>query len=185
MSAAILRTFGKMGLSALAGGMLLMPLAVRAENCQWLNAATAGGLLGGEAAMKVTHTSPEDTTCEFTLKHGAETATLKIEVRTMASVDKDFPAYRARCGTDSTPMRAIGNEAFDCLADDGPGRVREQIVSRVRERAFVLTWTFPKAGPNQAQEPGSGGVAAGGAPPPDTARDRFRNVAEQVAGSLF
>jgi hypothetical protein len=155
------------------GCSLLMPTLARAENCAWLNAATAGGLLGGDPVMKVTHTSADDTTCRFTLKQGETEETLEIAVHTMAMVSHDFPSYLNQCTNASTPLRAIGNEAIECTLSAKPTETTETIVSRVRQRAFVLKWTMAKAG--NATDPQS----------QDQMRDKIRNVAEQVAGSLF
>lgn len=154
---------------------ILFPSICRSESCPWLNAATAGGLLGGEVTMKVIHSSPADTTCEFTLKRDTSISTLQIAVHTMSAVNREFQQYLAQCGAGALPLRAVGNEAVECMqsADANHATKSEQIISRVRERAFVLTWTMPKSdleASSQAQ---------------DDIRERFRNVAEQVAGSLF
>jgi hypothetical protein len=161
------------GLWLAVGILLLAPAVSRSENCAWLNAATAGGLLGGEVSMKVVHTSPEDTTCEFTLKHDSSVSTLKIAVHTMNARSHEFPALLAQCGTTGMPLRAVGNEALECTRTSGSNQVTEQLVSRVRERAFVLTWAMPKPHGDAASQS------------QDEIRDKFRNVAEQVAGSLF
>jgi hypothetical protein len=155
------------------GLCLLSPLIGRAEICAWLNAATAGGLIGGEVTYKVTHTSPEDTTCVFTRNSGASVSTLQISVNTMTEHEKEFPGFLVLCGATATPIRAVGNEAVECTQSIDPGRVTEQIVARVRERAFVLRWTMPT--PN----------ADASIPAPGEVQERLRNVAEQVAGSLF
>jgi hypothetical protein len=152
--------------------LLLAPLC-RAENCAWLNAATAGGLLGGDVTMKVTHTSAADTTCEFTLKRAGVAATLEIAVHTMSMASHDYPAYVALCGSTTMPLRAVGNEAVECSLKPTPERRSEQIVSRVRDRVFLLKWTMP------ASDSSASSLSR------DELHDRIRNVAEQVAGSLF
>jgi hypothetical protein len=151
---------------------MLAPLAARAENCPWLNAATAGGLLGGEVSMTVTHTSPQDITCEFALKQSATLSALKIEVHTMSNVHQEFQSLASACGTEALPLRAVGNEAVACTQNSGTNQ-SEEIIARVRERAFLLRWTAPR--PLQEGMPLSR----------EDIQDRFRNVAEQVAGSLF
>jgi hypothetical protein len=159
------------GVWLVLAAVLCAPAVGRAENCAWLNAATAGGLLGGEASMKVTTTSGFDTTCEFTLTGKSAVSKLTIVVHSMAVTHEEFPAFLAQCGSDGTAMRAIGNEAVECMRASGENEVTEQVISRVRDRALVLTWVMPKpAGDAQAQS---------------EIRDKFRNVAEQVAGSLF
>ena len=148
------------------------PALCRAENCAWLNAATAGGLLGGEATMKVTHTSQEDTTCEFTTKE-RPFSTLQIAVHTMKDFQHEFPSYLKQCDKESFPLRAVGNEAVECSHTGTSSEMVEQIVSRVRDRVFILTWRMP--------------MPRTDTPPQAKAdmRDNIRNVAEQVAGSLF
>ncbi len=159
------------GVWLVLAAVLCAPAICRSENCAWLNAATAGGLLGGEASMKVITTSGFDTTCEFTLKGKSAVSKLTIVVHSMAVTREGFPALLAQRGTTGAAMRAVGNEAMECMRTSGENEVTEQVISRVRDRAFVLTWVMPKpAGDAQAQ---------------GEIRDKFRNVAEQVAGSLF
>jgi hypothetical protein len=91
---------------------------------------------------------------------------LRIVVHTMEVPSKDFAAYLSQCDGATIPLKAIGNEAFQCVLKDTSGE--EQVIGRVRERAFILTIrrnlpTLPKEG----------------------LREDTRNIAEQVAGSLF
>ena len=155
------------------GVLLLIPALCRGENCAWLNAATAGGVLGGQVTSTVVHTTPQDTTCEFTRSQGAAIFSLQIAVHTMAAFDKEFPAYLGLCGTSAIPLRAIGNEAVECTRHDGHDLVSELVVGRVRDRAFILKWSMPKSS------------QGAGAQSQDEIRETIRNVAEQVAGSLF
>jgi len=157
----------------LFGICLLLPALGQGENCPWLNAATAGGLLGGNVTMEVTHPGLSDTTCKFVLNTESAHAQLEIVVHTMATIGDEFPQILADCGTSSTPLKAIGNEAVECTRNDGTGDVTEQIVSRVRERAFFLKWTMPKSS------------RAINAQLQDEIREKIRNIAEQIAGSLF
>jgi hypothetical protein len=162
--------------------------------CPWLNAATAAGLLGGDVDMSVTK-APEqvegkgagaatyadqlrmdrfDVSCTFSRKTGSGLSVLLIDVRTMADIATGFPPILSRCSGKRLPLRGIGNEAFQC-AIDGGGQAgsdgEEQVIARVRDRAFVLT---------VRREAKGGKASATGALSDDT-----RNVAEQVAGSLF
>jgi hypothetical protein len=140
------------------------------EACPWLNAATAGGFLGGPVTSNVTHPSPNkyDATCEFVRHEGPLTTSLRIEVETMKDPPHDFASYNSRCGADATPLRAIGNEALVCSLQGKKKQVSEQVVSRVRERAFIV-----RASSN-AQPPASSAL-----------REQARRAAEQVAGMLF
>ena len=157
----------------LLGLCLLLPSLGRAENCAWLNAATAGGLLRGDVSMKVTHTGAADMTCEFTLKQGSTLSTLEIAVHTMGMVAHEYPRYVAQCGSTTVPLKGVGNEAVECTLKPTPERRLEQIVSRVRDRAFLLKWTMPAG---DASAPGLS---------EEELHEKIRNVAEQVAGSLF
>jgi hypothetical protein len=157
------------------------------EMCPWINEATASGFLHGDVTMTVTHTSTGadkaaaaaaaatgtsvtvgDATCEFVRHNASGVTTLRIEVVTMSDVAAAFPGFRGRCGTDSQPVRAIGNEAVVCgMAAAARGRVAEQVVGRVRERAFVVS------------------ISSGAGTDPATLRETTLRVAEQVAGFLF
>ncbi len=157
------------------------------EMCPWINEVTASGYLHGDVTMTVMHTSTGadkaeaaaatatgtsvtvgDATCEFAHHDASGVTQLRIEVVTMSNVTAAFPRFRARCGTDSQPVRAIGNEAVVCgmKATERNG-VAEQVVGRVRERAFVVSISST-AGADQA-----------------TLRETALRVTEQVAGFLF
>ena len=86
----------------------------------------------------------------------------------MSNVAAAFPGFRGRCGTDSLPVRAIGNEAVVCgMTATARGGVAQQVVSRVRERAFVVS------------------ISAGAGTDQATLRETTLRVAEMVAGFLF
>ena len=155
------------------GLLLIAGVNCHAENCPWLNAATAGGALGGTVSTNLVHTSHEDVTCEFRLKRDKDVAILEIAVHTMNSPAQDFKTFRNACSTAATELRGVGNEAIECSLPDQQGAFIETIVSRVRERAFVLKWTFPQA---------SDSIPA---IPHEELQDKIRNLAEQIAGSLF
>jgi hypothetical protein len=160
------------------------------EMCPWINEQTAAGFLKGDVTTTVTHASTGadkaavaaatvtgisatigDATCEFVHRDASGGVTrLRIEVVTMGDVAAAFPAYRGRCGTSGQPVRAIGNEAEVCTMAAGRGAgmgVGEQVVSRVRDRAFVVS------------------IAAGAGTDQATLRETTLRVAEQVAGFLF
>src|SRR5580704_8146903 len=122
--AVVVIMFGATGIGGFAKGM-----------CPWINEATASGFLHGDVTMTVTHTSTGadkaaaaaaaatatgtsvtigDATCEFVRHDAAGVKKLRIEVVTMSDVAAAFPGFRGRCGSDSQPVRAIGNEAVVC-----------------------------------------------------------------------
>ena len=157
------------------------------DMCPWINEPTAAGYLHGDVTVTVTHTSTGadkaaaaaatdagssvsigDATCEFVRHDAAGVTTLRIEVVTMSNVAAAFPAFRGRCGKDGQAVRAIGNEAVVCsVKTSASGGVAEQVVGRVRERAFVVLISSA-AGTDRA-----------------TLRETTLRVAEQVAGFLF
>jgi hypothetical protein len=147
------------------------PMVSRAEEvCPWLNAATAGGLLGGEVSSSVTHAGNDkgDGTCQYTFRSGKVAYVMYIEVATMGNVHNEFARYLARCSSNRTSLRAIGNEAVTCTHQERNGQESEQIVSRVRDRALVVRIA--------ATDPSAKSF---------TIREKVRSAAEQVAGNLF
>jgi hypothetical protein len=137
-----------------------------AEPCPWLNAATAGGVLGGPITRAPTRRAAagDDRSCEFIRQDGSLLFELRIEVETTPSPAKDFAAYAARCHSAAVPLKAIGNEALAC----SDGQLAEQVVGRVRDRVFLI-----RIGTNDRSAQTS------------ALRDKARKVAEQVAGILF
>jgi hypothetical protein len=173
-------------------GTLLAPQKCSAEaKCPWLNAATAGGVLGGTVQMAVTapvEPAPGkgvgtamysdqvrmdrfDVSCEFTRKVDTGTDTLSITVKTMGDQAKEFHSFLALCGGPTVALKGIGNEAVQCVIKNSSGKAEQQVIARVRDRAFLLTIT------RQASEP----AAADG----ERLHEDTRNTAEQIAGSLF
>lgn len=150
--------------------LLLAPASIAAaENCPWLNAATAAGVLGGPVTgMTVQHAkSGDDASCEFLRRAGTVESELRIATETMPDPSKDFPSYAARCHSVAEALTAIGNQAVVCSDDRGGGRA-EMVLGRVRNRAFeVRISTGDRSG------------AAG------ALREKARQIAEQVAGILF
>jgi hypothetical protein len=167
----------------------LAPGHCRAQaKCVWLNAATAAGVLGGAVQMTVTaapdadkqtgqegYPAPDqrfgrpDALCEFTRNVDSKVYSLRIDVKSMTDPAKQFPEFLALCKGTTAALKGIGNEAVQCVMKSDAGMAHEQVIARVRERAFVLTIV-------RAASP----VANG-----DALRDDTRNMAEQVAGSLF
>jgi hypothetical protein len=143
------------------------------ERCPWLNAATAAGTLNGPVTFTVTHSGQDkqNATCEFVHQEGTAIGKLRIDVQTMKDSASEFASYSAKCGQDATPLRAIGNEAKICSLHK-ENEFSEQIVSRVRERAFLVTVT-------------SNATARGESELRVELREKSEKIAEQVAGFLF
>jgi hypothetical protein len=150
--------------------VLILPAhAEKAEVCPWMNAPTAGGFLQGAVTSNVTRPANKfDATCEFVRSDGKIFVSLRIEVTTMKDTAVEYPSYISRCGSDETPLRAIGNEALVCSLKGEKHLIVEQVVSRVRERAFIVR------------------VSSNASPPEQSVlREKARQISEQVAGSLF
>jgi len=142
------------GIAAL---FIWLPMALAAqERCPWLNAATAAGVLGGEARMTVTPAA-----CEFVRQETSGVVSLRIEV---TAID----APHAHCGSEAERLKAIGNEARACTYEGKPNWIAEQVVGSVRDQAFLVRIaTDDHSAMRKAL------------------REKARNVAEAVAGSLF
>jgi hypothetical protein len=163
------------------------PMLCRAEeSCLWLNAATAGGILGGAVSATVSqanaHTPKlsanpsvtgyagngmDDSDCSF-VRQPPSAGSLRIEVRTMSKPAREFASYTARCGPHAVPLQAIGNEAFACDRKEKSGQLSEQVVGRVRERSFVVRLSMNDASITRS-----------------LLREKAQKVAEIVAGNLF
>ena len=141
-----------------------------AERCPWLNAATAGGFLGGAVTNFTVNQgkSGDDATCEFVRHDGSLLMELRIEVETMRSPADDFASYTSRCRSAAVALKAMGNQAVSCAAEAGDGRIAGQVVGRVRDRAFVVR----VATSDRSAQPAA-------------LREKARKAAEQVAGNLF
>lgn len=167
-------------MNRLSAGILFLALSFctpamcqTSERCPWLNAATAAGTLNGPVTFTVTHPGEDkqDAICEFVHREGALISRLRIEVQTMKGPASEFASYSAKCGPDATPLRAIGNEARVCSLHQ-QNEFSEQVVSRVRERAFLVSVT------SNATAPGESELRA-------DLREKTEKIAEQVAGFLF
>jgi hypothetical protein len=158
-------------LSVLFLVLFVLPAAHAAtQPCPWLNAATAAGVLDGPVSVSVTFFDQDNTdaACEFTHKADHTVRTLRIEVETMKDLTHDFPRFLAKCGPGAKSLSAIGNEAVMCSVPGKNKEVAEQVVSRVRDRAFIVDV-----------------LSNGSVSERDAVRDKARKIAEQVAGFLF
>ncbi|NYF53107.1 hypothetical protein [Tunturiibacter gelidoferens] len=128
--------------------------------------------MGGEVQATTTPlTSQGDTTCDFKRSEHSTVFELTIAVHTMALPSKDFAMYLARCSGTAVPLKAIGNEAVQCVPSNNSLNGGEQIIGRVRDRVFVID--IQRGSPRQSVSTQTG------------LSEEARNVAEQVAGALF
>lgn len=141
------------------------------NNCPWLNEATAGGLLGGDAVGLKTAADGQPTVCTFTQQETGVTRTLRITVEIAPEPHQRMSAVAQVCGADASPIKAIGNEALVCTADDRKGGVGERVVGRVRDQVFTITIASTlKVDPILNR---------------DALKAKIYTAAEQVAGNLF
>jgi hypothetical protein len=127
---------------ALLGALLaaVPPATHAANNCPWINEATASGLLGADAVGSFTDaTAAQPAVCTFIQEELGTTRTLRITVM-------DTPEFRAlldsetkACATPASPLIALGNEAIACSGDDRKKLYAERVVGRVRNQVFTIT----------------------------------------------
>ncbi len=96
---------------------------------------------------------------------------LRITVEEVKDPQQAMTAYRTRCGSGPTPLRAIGNEAVTCAADTKGKTYGQQVIGRVRDQIFTVTLTT-----SAKNDPFM---------PREALEEKARNIAEQVAGALF
>jgi hypothetical protein len=163
-----------LGILFLALSLYAPAVCAAGENCPWLNAATAAGALKGSVTFTVSHPGADkagsdqtDATCEFVHREGAVLSSLQIDVQTMKNPSREFASYSAKCGRHAAPLHAIGNEALVCNLR-WKNQFSEQVVSRVRERAFLVRVSSNSAGPERTE-----------------LLEKSQKIAEQVAGFLF
>lgn len=157
----------------LLGLTVLMPTVCQGQaKCPWMNAATAGGILGGTVAVTLDLRDQGSGSCEFSHQQGAVRHLLTISVSVvMTEVAKQFSVYLGQCSPKTTPLRAIGNEAVMCTIQTHTNLYAERVVGRVRNQAFLVTVSSSvQDDPSMTQE---------------MRREKAHLVAEQVAGILF
>jgi hypothetical protein len=156
----------------LLGLAMLMPAVCRGQaKCPWINEATARGILGGAVTLTAKVSDHGDGFCEFSQQHRAVVHQLRVSVDIMTDIPKQFPTYLAQCPPNSTPLRAIGNEAVMCSIQGKEDQPAERVVGRVRDQAFVVSVSSSvQDDPSMTQE---------------KRREKANLVAEQVAGILF
>jgi hypothetical protein len=164
--------FARVGLIAFGALLLTMPASARAaNNCPWMNEATASGLVGGDAAGAFVESQGQPSVCSFTQHAGNVTRTLRISVEIAADPHARFLALAQSCGSSAVPLPAIGNEALVCPTDPNIDEVGEQVMGRVRDQVFTITLSSSlKSDPvlNKAD-----------------LKIKINTAAEQVSGNLF
>ena len=146
--------------------MGLMFLLAATVGCPVMNAATAGGALGGEVQATITRSEKgSGYTCQFT-RAGSE---LTIEIGALSTPDQFSHFAESACqgGRNVAPLKAIGNESIACSSGTNH-QVVEKAVGRVRNQTFVLRFSTTDEAAN-----------------PKSIRSKNTALAELVAGNLF
>jgi len=156
-------------------GMCLLGLptaAYAANNCPWINEATASGFLGGDSVgMFTSATAGQPAECLFTQQREGFARTLRITMEIATDPHANLNSILQTCGADQAPIKAIGNEAFACSESARKGAMGERVLGRVRDQVFTITLgTTLKDDPILTR---------------DELKTRIYTVAEQVAGNLF
>ena len=117
-------------------------VAHAANDCPWLNEATASGILGGDATGVYAPGIPaKASVCTFTETEAGETRQLIISVEVAATPHDRVMELVHACDVQSVPLASIGNEAMRCSAAK-PGKVHgERIIGRVRDQVFIVAIT--------------------------------------------
>lgn len=146
-------------------------VAHAANNCPWLNEATASDFLGGNAVgTYISTTSPAS--CSFVQQTAKGTRSLVITVEVAPKPHERLMAVTRRCGADRQAVTGIGNEALRCMVKSHHrGAHLERIVGRVRDQIFFVTLST-----TVKQDP---------ALTPEELAMRIYSAAEQVSGNLF
>jgi hypothetical protein len=121
--------------------------------------------------MKTDATAGQPTVCTFTQQGTGVTRTLRVTVEIATEPHVRMGAVAQVCGSDASPIKAIGNEALVCAADDRKGGLGERVVGRVRDQVFTITIASTlKTDPILNRE---------------ALKAKIYTAAEQVAGNLF
>jgi hypothetical protein len=153
--------------------LMFAPAAAHAaNNCAWINEATASGLLGGDAVGEVSEAvSGQPTVCTFTQMTAGGKRTLRLTVEVAGDPRSRLAVIEQSCGADASPLKAIGNEALVCAADDRKTGIGERVVGRVRDQVFTITIASTlKNDPLMTR---------------DVLKVKIYTAAEQVSGNMF
>jgi hypothetical protein len=162
----------KLKLALLAAVLAVASRAHAANNCPWLNEATAGGLLGGPAVNTFTDAANGmPAMCHFEEKGSDGLRTLTITVEVKPDAHAKLTAMMHECGATNQLLQAIGNEAAVCAMDTKRKQLSERVVGRVRDQVFTIVIASTLKEDNVLNK--------------DTLMTKIYTASEQVAGSLF
>lgn len=162
----------KRSIVAVVACLLFLPSVCRAKTtCPWINEATAYGVLGGMADSPMNTVEVTPAMCSFSYKDASITRQLVVTVEVAKNPVETLKSFESRCGKNSSPLSAIGNEAVTCPSTGKKHVYGEQVIGRVRDSVFTIQLNF---GDNSSPVLSK-----------DVLDEKTRIVAEQVAGNLF
>jgi hypothetical protein len=140
--------------------------------CPWLNVATATGVLrSSEHSPMAILAQGGKAACDFTYRDATASRELKITVEEVKDAQQAMSAYKARCVSSVTSLRAIGNEAVTCAIESKGKSHGQQVIGVVRDQIFTVTvMTSAQNDPVMPRE---------------ALEEKSRSLSEQVAGALF
>jgi hypothetical protein len=156
--------------SVFIASIIFSTTITRAENlCPWINKATAFGALGTteDAAASISEIS--STACRFVYRDGNTTRELRVTVEQTNDWERALNTSKAQCGHDVNQLRAIGNEAVMCAANQ-KGQV-ELVIGRVRDNVFTISISTSARNDSSMSR--------------EVLVQKAGLVAEQVSGNLF
>jgi hypothetical protein len=143
-----------------------------ANNCPWMNEASASGLLGGDGVGAFTAASPgQPAVCSFNSEMEGVKRALRITVEVSPDAHGLLALGAHDCTSGAAPLKAIGNEAFVCVADERKGMASVRALGRVRDQYFTIMIVS-----TQKNDPFL---------TPDALKSKIYAAAEQVAGNLY
>jgi hypothetical protein len=157
--------------SVFIAGIIFSTTITRAENlCPWINKATAFGVLGtAEDAATASVSEISSTACSFVYRDGNIARELRVTVEQTNDWERALNTSKAQCGHDVNQLRAIGNEAVMCAANQ-KGQV-ELVIGRVRDNVFTISISTSARNDSSMSR--------------EALVQRAGLVAEQVSGNLF
>jgi len=163
--------FGKLQWISFAAALLLPAAGIaQNNNCVWLNEATASGVLGGTVTLEAQKNEDGGGSCTFHAQKEDASHVLQIEVHLVKDASQGMTSSEAQCTSPAISLKGIGNQAVSCGAD-AHSALGEQVIGYVRDQAFVVRITTTgKHDLSLSRE---------------LLLQDARNIAEQVAGSLF
>ena len=110
-----------------------------ANNCPWMNEATASGLLENDAVGTFTAAAAgQPAVCVFISDAQGARRSLRISMQVVPDAHARVMAAAQACGRGQAPLKGIGNEAVACATDERKGKMGERAVGRVRDQLFAI-----------------------------------------------